>query len=330
MATDTALRSCPGCVTAARVSRATGGGYAVCAWCAAEISDPRVSREPPEPRARPQAPPFEMRPERYGPPERRPAPRAIADLEVLSRWLPVLLGRAAGLERGIVSGRVPTTRPDHVDDQHHALDAASATLARLEALYASGDDGRCAVVVLWGAYVRGDLDGEAAGLLLAERAVRRAWLRSDKAGLRHQLPRTEGEALVKAARELYEDGALTHGAAPGWLLAVREDLDRRTHELLADLADDAERRRRAYEAKVLARKRASAPPEHVGPPALPPEPAMRSVMRRLLAEHDWDVASAARACGYEHPWTLALDIARLGLGAEVVEAWEHNSTATCT
>lgn len=190
---------------------------------------------------------------------------ARGDMEDLARWLSVLLGRAAGLEPATRGAR-RDGRPDHVDEHHDGLARASAVLARLGALYAAGDDGRTAVLVLWGAHVRGDLDDEAIGLLFAEPAVRRAWLASDKHGVRRGLPRVEGAQLAETCRQLYQDPVAPRAPLAGWLDAVAAEVARRSRAVLADRAADRQRRDRATQLRKLVQQGSPPPPPTVAKP----------------------------------------------------------------
>jgi hypothetical protein len=119
---------------------------------------------------------------------------ADADMRVLGRVLPWLLGRAAGLEP-VVRGRVRTDRPDHLDHHHHDLDHARRVLDRLAALDA-GD-----ALVLHA--VAHDLDVHAIGLAFVDDAQRRRWLVHERRRVRDALPHAAGLAFVARAGAAY-------------------------------------------------------------------------------------------------------------------------------
>lgn len=138
------------------------------------------------------------------------------DMDLLARWLPVIDGRAAPLERVAQSGRVEQGRGEFVDERNHELRRALAVHGRLGRVRALPEGERHLVVLRyvflesgaeWRSRVDPRLDGggvaEAVGRRFADPAVAARWAAHPQRSLRKALPRKYGEALLDEAIEAY-------------------------------------------------------------------------------------------------------------------------------
>jgi len=138
------------------------------------------------------------------------------DMDLLARWLPVIQGRAAPLERVARSGCLDRGRGEFVDERSHELRRALAVHERLVRVRALPEGERHLVVLRyvflesgaeWRCRVDPRLDGggvaEAVGRRFAEPAVGARWAALPQRSLRKALPRKYGEALLDEAIEAY-------------------------------------------------------------------------------------------------------------------------------
>jgi hypothetical protein len=138
-------------------------------------------------------------------------------LELLARWIPVIEGRAASLERAARSATVSNGRGDFVDEKHHELQRALVISDRLRRLRLLPHGERHVVVLEFVFLVSGAewrrrsdprLDGggvaEAVGRRFANPAVVTRWDAHSQRSLRRALPRKYGQELLEAAIAAYE------------------------------------------------------------------------------------------------------------------------------
>ena len=224
------MTDCPNCILLNAV--ADDGRARVCGPCR-RAAAPRVA-------ARPLAP--------LPPPSRVPRPRraeaiswnADRDLDALARVLPMIDGRAMGIEPSIPSGRAVDGRPDHVDAAD--LTRGFAALDRLAAVRAAPDGERVAgalvFVFLLASRETRALPGfnERLGLAFALRSQRLEWLLNPSASMGEGGARESGTRLRDAAVAVFQDAVLAPaaGLTPGWHSALRDAVLRRASEADAD------------------------------------------------------------------------------------------------
>jgi hypothetical protein len=137
-------------------------------------------------------------------------------MDLLARWLPVIDGRAAPLERVARSGRVDRGRGELIDERNHELRRALTVHGRLGRVRALPGGARHLVVLRyvflesgaeWRSRVDPRLDGggvaEAVGRRFADPAVAARWATHPQRSLRKALPRKYGESLLDEAIEAY-------------------------------------------------------------------------------------------------------------------------------